>query len=238
MNVAEKRIDFAPVHCAVRSLFRSPVRASVSAIEETCADLLPEELAAVCRARSRRKYEFAAGRRIAKRLLRAFGVEHATIPMDADRCPIWPEGVVGSIAHCEDLCVVVAASTEDVAGLGVDVEPNEPIEPDLWPIVCTKRELDWLHRQPMVDRGRWARVIFCAKEAFYKSWFPRHRSVLDFRDVEIDVNAINHRFRVSWNESKTGVLSHQPLGLGRWVMRGGWVFAGAAPWREVGEIAA
>ena len=48
-----------------------------------------------------------------------------TIGWNADRSPIWPEGVVGCITHTRDYCAAVVARTDGphaLRGIGVDIE--------------------------------------------------------------------------------------------------------------------
>src|SRR4051812_2128234 len=61
--------------------------------------LFSEELEVVSRAVAKRKREFALGRMCAHRALSALGVPACGLPMAADRSPVWPSGIVGSITH-------------------------------------------------------------------------------------------------------------------------------------------
>ncbi len=209
----------------VDDLFEPPVLAVVSRLNEEPTHLPPEEQCFVARASRNRRMEFATGRQCARWLLRRLGVDAPALQADSDRCPIWPAGTVGSIAHADDLCIVAAAPSALVAGVGVDVEPDEELERDLWPIVCTGQEREWLDTQPVSLQGRLVRLLFCAKEAVYKCWFPRARRFLSFQEVGIRLDLPQGRFRAE--------LSHAamiPNGVGQWVGRwlisGRWVFAG------------
>ena len=79
----------------------------------------------------------------------------ATPPLpDASGAPRWPAGVTGSVSHSGSLCVVVVATRERVRGVGVDVEPAEPLERELWPEICTGGERSWLEAQSESERDR------------------------------------------------------------------------------------
>ncbi|MBX3712888.1 MAG: 4'-phosphopantetheinyl transferase superfamily protein [Lysobacter sp.] len=149
------------------------------------AVLAAEELQQVARAVPKRRLEFAAGRQLARRLLDDMGQGIEALPGDADRVPRWPQAVVGSITHCRSLCAVAVAPRTLSAGIGLDVEPAEPMKPELLPQILRESEFarlrDWPHRW----RDLAGILTFSAKEALYKSIYPAHRVFLDFQDVEL-----------------------------------------------------
>ena len=125
----------------------------------------------------RRLTEFAAGRTAARRAMAALGVPMATIPMGEDRAPIWPQGVVGSISHCAGACMAVAGRPSDFAGIGLDLEPAQPLARDLWPTILRPEEV--------AADGLDALRIFVAKEAAYKAQYPLSRQLFDFQALNI-----------------------------------------------------
>jgi 4'-phosphopantetheinyl transferase EntD len=169
--------------------------------DEDPQGLWPEERALVARAVPSRRREFAAGRACARRLLAELGFAPAPLVAGPGRRPKWPPGAVGSIAHDRAVCAVAVARTDSRSSLGVDVEPDEPLEEDAWGTICTRRELDRLAREPAAGRGRAARFLFSAKECAYKCLDPFTPAPLDFRDVEIELDAGTGRFRVVVLES-------------------------------------
>src|SRR5947209_6322663 len=78
--------------------------------EARLSDLLPAESSTIVRAVDTRRNEFSAGRRLAHGLLCHLHVER-TFPLlnGPDRAPMWPPGVVGTIAHGGGLAVVAVA---------------------------------------------------------------------------------------------------------------------------------
>ena len=88
--------------------------------------LHPEEAACVRRSVEKRRLEFSAGRFCARMALSQLGVHDFSLLPDADRVPLWPPGVVGSISHCSGLAVAAVARSESVKSIGVDVEPPPP----------------------------------------------------------------------------------------------------------------
>lgn len=135
------------------------------------------EEAVVARAVAKRRREFRSGRHLAHAVLRDLETPAAAIPKGAAGMPVWPEGVVGSIAHCDDLAVAVAGRRGRLAGVGVDVEGAEPLDPALDRIILGPAQ----HRHAVL----WPKTVFCAKEAFYKAVYPSVGRVLDFADAAV-----------------------------------------------------
>lgn len=164
---------------ALTRLFPAGVAVSVVGIGGEPPALLPEEQAAVAGAVPARVAEFAAGRLAARRALAALGHPPAAIPAGADRAPLWPVGLAGSISHAAG---VAAAAVRVGRPLGLDLEEDAPLEPDLWPLICDPAELAAL---PETDRGRAARLVFSAKEAIYKAQYPLTGRLIGFDAVSV-----------------------------------------------------
>lgn len=138
-------------------------------------------------ARPQRLQEFRAGRGAARRALAELGAAAIAIPMGADRAPIWPQGFVGSISHCEGLCLALAATVGQVRGLGLDVEPLRDLPEELWETVLRPEELVMLHRMEPSRRGGAALSCFVAKEAVYKAQYPISKRLFDFQTIGISI---------------------------------------------------
>jgi len=95
------------------------------AVQRTSAasisDLFLEEKQAVDRAVPKRQREFAAGRMAARQAMAQIGKTPAPIPVNTDRSPHWPEGVVGSISHSLEIAVAVVASVLLLAAVMSDL---------------------------------------------------------------------------------------------------------------------
>jgi 4'-phosphopantetheinyl transferase EntD len=184
----------APGADPCQSLF-PPGAVVVSASEPADpARLDPAERAALRKASPKRLREFATGRGCAREALARLGVHGFPLLNDAQRAPIWPEGFVGSITHCAGYCGVVVASREIARSVGLDAEAAAPLEPALAERICTPDELRRLGALPATPGLDWAKLTFSAKESFYKCYFPLARTVLGFRDVEIEFAAADARF--------------------------------------------
>lgn len=180
----------------ISGLFPGEVGHAAMAIGTAPAPL-PAEAPAVARAIPRRVAEFAAGRAAARAALAAAGLPRAAIPMGQDRAPIWPEGATGSITHSRDYALAVAAPAARFRGLGLDVEPDQPLPHDVLDEICDSDECAWIAGQ--VQPLRWARLIFVAKEAAYKCQYPASRTLFGFEAMTVRVDpgsgTLTARFR-------------------------------------------
>ena len=152
-------------------------------------ELFPEEEASLGAAVDKRRREFVTGRACARQALERLGFGPVPIASGEHGEPIWPQGVVGSITHCAGYRACAVAPASEVWSLGIDAEPNEPLGEQIFDAISSARErrrLAGLGGEVALDR-----VLFCAKEAIYKTWFPLMRTMLDFDEVDmlIDVGA-------------------------------------------------
>ena len=150
--------------------------------------MFPEEAAEIAGASAERRREFATVRGCARNALRQAGLPAAPILPDSDRAPRWPAGVVGSLTHCVGYRAAAVAGADDCAGVGIDAEPHAPLPGDVLDLVLRDEERARL--VGLADAGpdvHWDRVVFCAKEAAYKAWFPLTRRWLGFADVSTTV---------------------------------------------------
>jgi 4'-phosphopantetheinyl transferase EntD len=171
------------------SLIATLVPASASA--EVFSDvpestMFSDEAAAVAGAGAERRREFGTVRWCARKALRQLGVPAVSILPDEDRAPRWPVGVVGSMTHCAGYRAAVVARSGELRGVGIDAEPHAPLPADVFDFVLRDDERAPLRALADADPvPHWDRVVFCAKEAVYKAWFPLTGRWLDFEDVSI-----------------------------------------------------
>lgn len=157
--------------------------------EASTSALLPEEAAATREWAPQRQLQFAAGRLCARRALAQLGYSAAPIPFDAEGAPVWPCGVVGSISHKRQHCIVVVARPSAARSIGIDLERDvaEPdvVETEIVRRVCgtesERRQLKTLRRVTNSP----GTLFLSAKEAFFKFQFPLTRANLDWTDVEV-----------------------------------------------------
>jgi 4'-phosphopantetheinyl transferase EntD len=180
----------------IDTLFGDPVVTVTATPAMFSGALLPEEAACVERAVAKRRREFTAGRLCAREALAKLGVHGFPLVVGEARVPVWPQDVVGSITHCAGYCGVAVARRGPVLGLGLDVERAEALEPELLARIATAEERRRLADLPAREGSPdWGKLTFCAKESFYKCYFPLARAFLGFQDVEIAFEAEARRFR-------------------------------------------
>jgi 4'-phosphopantetheinyl transferase EntD len=198
-----------------------------------CGDdawLLPAEASLVGRAVPKRRQEFAAGRLCARRALAEFGISDFPVLTAADRQPIWPDSVVGSITHTAGFCAAVIALRRDIAAIGVDSEVVGDVNVEIWPRICVPAETAWLRSLPAAEHPAAAALIFSAKEAFYKCQYPLVREPLNFHDVRIEVEwgAAGGTYRThAMRAIRIGTRTALPM-AGRYLYHQGWVTSGMA----------
>jgi 4'-phosphopantetheinyl transferase EntD len=144
--------------------------------------LLPEEARAFERSAARVRRASGAARIVARSLLHRLGHEMTALPKSSGGAPIWPKGLLGSLAHDSQVAVAAVGCSDRLAGIGIDVEPAEILSVDLLHIVTTPRERANIESDPY--RGR---SFFAAKEAAYKAVYPLDQTLLGHHDVEVDL---------------------------------------------------
>jgi 4'-phosphopantetheinyl transferase EntD len=144
--------------------------------------LLPEEASAFERSAVRVRRASGAARIVARALLHRLGHEMTALPKSPGGAPIWPKGIRGSLAHDARVAVAAVGTSENLEGVGIDVEPAESLSADLLHLVTTPRERARIESDPY--RGR---LFFVAKEAVYKAVYPLDYAFLDHHDIEVDL---------------------------------------------------
>jgi 4'-phosphopantetheinyl transferase EntD len=147
------------------------------------------EAAAVAIAVAERRREFGTVRYCARKALRQIGIPAVPILPDVDRAPRWPVGVVGSMTHCAGYRAAAVARSGELCGLGIDAEPHAAVPGEALDLVLRDDErARLLGLADAYPDLHWDRILFCAKEAVYKAWFPLTRRWLDFADVSTTVH--------------------------------------------------
>jgi 4'-phosphopantetheinyl transferase EntD len=122
-----------------------------------------------------------AARIVARELLATIGCGGIAIPKHASGAPIWPRGIVGSLAHDNRVAIAALALGCDFCALGIDIEPAETLPAEVTDLVATPRERQMVRADPYLGR-----LLFVAKEAVYKALYPLDHTFLDHQDIEID----------------------------------------------------
>ncbi|MBU2959494.1 4'-phosphopantetheinyl transferase superfamily protein [Citreicella sp. C3M06] len=171
---------------------------AVASASDIPGALFEQERAAMRRAVPSRIAEFTGGRVAARAAMAQLGLPPRAIPMQGDRAPHWPSGVVGSISHGGGLCVAVVARAGLWRGIGVDIEPDVDMHPDLIPEIASPSELETLSLPP----ERAALRIFSAKESAFKAQYPITGATFGFDALRADL-------------PNSRMVMHHDIGLGQ-----------------------
>ncbi len=144
---------------------------------------LPAEEPLVARSVAKRRNEFVTVRHCARLALAELGVPPVPILKGDKGEPCWPTGVVGSLTHCEGYRGAVVAPSTEVRSVGIDAEPHDVLPNGVLGAISLDAERDALAGLP--TDLHWDRILFCAKEATYKAWYPLTHRWLGFEDAHI-----------------------------------------------------
>ncbi len=190
---------------------------------------LPAERAVIAHAVPSRRGAYLVVRDCARVALDELGLPPAVIGSGPQREPHWPPGVVGSLTHCAGYQAAAVARAEQVRSLGIDAEPHEALPPGVLDLVALPEE-----RAALTGLGSGVhgdRLLFCAKEAVYKAWFPLTGEWLGFEEagVRFETTALDPaggRFSARLLRPAP-VIEGTQLGCfsGWWLVAGGLVLA-------------
>ncbi len=150
--------------------------------------LFPEEEACIAKAVQKRRREFTTVRDCARRALGQLGLAPAPILPGVRGAPVWPDGVVGSMTHCDGYRGAALARSAEIATIGVDAEPHAPLPEGVLGAIALPgertRTAALAADQPTIW---WDRLLFSAKESVYKAWFPLTGRWLGFDEADIEL---------------------------------------------------
>ena len=151
--------------------------------------LYPEEEAVIARAVEKRRREFIAVRACARLAMEKLGTAPQPVLPGERGAPRWPDGLVGSMTHCDGYCAAALVRAEELASLGIDAEPHDRLPDGVLDAVALPTEQTRLRD---LARSRssvhWDRLLFSAKESVYKTWFPLTGKWLDFLEADIEID--------------------------------------------------
>lgn len=185
----------------------------------------PKELA---NATAKRHCEFIAGRYCAKQAIKKLyqppnNISETQVPIQPDRSPLWPQGIVGSISHSNNQAMAVVGKVPSYAGLGIDCETllTDSAAQEIADLV-----LQPLERELFLDRqlgvGFLVTLAFSAKESLFKALSPSVTTIKSFHDFAIqNISAdkitllASQRLNNNWPTRKTFSIDYikQPESL-------------------------
>jgi len=185
--------------------------------------MFSSEAAIVANAAAQRRREFGTVRYCARQALRKIGVPAVPILPDTNGAPRWPVGVVGSLTHCRGYRAAVVARSPSLRGVGIDAEVHAGLPSAVPDLILRDEERAQLRN--MADTypyWHWDTILFCAKEALFKAWFPITRRWLDFLDVSVTVHPDGTFLAFVHTSLVAGI---GPVFAGRWVVGSGLIVA-------------
>jgi 4'-phosphopantetheinyl transferase EntD len=163
----------------------------VERIDEREESLMTEELSLASDMRPRRRQEFTAGRRVARRALTVLGEANAPVLIGSGGEPLWPLRVAGSLSHTATHAAALVSRGPRYASVGIDLDDHRLVGEAAAADLMTEEEIavvvthGWAH-----DRLLAQNAVFCAKEALFKCQYPLTRKAdLDFDDVRLVISA-------------------------------------------------
>ena len=144
---------------------------------------LPEEEPLIAKSVAKRRNEFITVRYCARQALGELGLAPVPILKGDKGQPCWPDGVVGSLTHCEGYRGAAVGRQDEVRSVGIDAEPHGVLPKGVLDAISLPAERAELQALP--TGLHWDRILFCAKEATYKAWYPVTRRWLGFEDAHI-----------------------------------------------------
>ncbi|GLB62364.1 4'-phosphopantetheinyl transferase [Dietzia sp. NCCP-2495] len=202
------------------------------------AALYPAEAELIAKAVATRRADFAWARACAREAMTRLGVPAGPVVRGGRGMPVWPPGVVGTLTHTNGLRAAALGSADRVRSVGLDVEPHAPLADGVLGVVSLPEEAEWVRavgaEMPSVH---WDTLLFTAKEATYKAWYPLTRRWLGFEDAHITLVPDRDDDKGDDDTVVTGVLRSRILVdpsaadggpdlvelVGRWVVRDGFV---------------
>ena len=144
---------------------------------------LPEEEPLIAKAVDKRRNEFVTVRHCARLALQQLGLPPVPILKGDKGEPCWPDGVVGSLTHTQGYRGAVVGRSSGVRSVGIDAEPHGVLPDGVLNAISLPAERYEISALP--GGLHWDRILFCAKEATYKAWFPLTQRWLGFEDAHI-----------------------------------------------------
>ena len=191
--------------------------------ETTGEILLPEEEKIMAHAVEPRRREYAAVRSCARACLGRLGYGPVPILPGLGGAPTWPAGVLGSMTHCTGYAAAAVAPCPQISAVGIDAEPDAPLPDGVLDLIATAAERDRLTAtRPETDGPNWDRLLFSAKEAVYKAWFPLVGEWLDHQEAEISFDRQQGIFTAQLSRDGL-IIDHRQIHRlhGRWIRKRG-----------------
>lgn len=140
-----------------------------------------------------------------------YNITRSEILSDIYGKPVWPEGIIGSLSHCEGCVGAAIAHTYYYRSIGIDIEENYFLPIEIIHFSLFDNEIKTIsmlkNSNPTVA---WDRLFFSAKEAVYKAISYAENTAIPFTDIEISLLPIR-KFRLKSIRSSYGTPVNGPI---------------------------
>lgn len=150
--------------------------------------LIGDEVLAIEQEGAARAREFCAGRAAAHAAMEQLGHAPRPVLLGDGQGPVWPPGLTGSISHSSRDSLAVVSDDPEILALGLKIGPATALESSSWPEICTIREMHWLASLGPSQRGHFAMLMKCVKEAVYKAQFQITGTAITYHDTEVNID--------------------------------------------------
>ncbi|QIS14304.1 4'-phosphopantetheinyl transferase Npt [Nocardia arthritidis] len=143
----------------------------------------PAEEHLIAKSVEKRRRDFIGARHCARLALEELGEPPVAIGKGERGAPVWPRGIVGSLTHCDGYRAAALAHRLRFRSIGIDAEPHGELPEGVLDSVSLPPEREWLRTN--TSGLHLDRLLFCAKEATFKAWWPLTTRWLGFEDAHI-----------------------------------------------------
>jgi 4'-phosphopantetheinyl transferase EntD len=122
------------------------------------------------------------------------------------------------------------ARTTDLATIGIDAEPHQPLPEGLVEKVAGVEERNGLAELKRAEpEVAWDRLLFSAKEALYKAWYPLAQRWLGFEDAVLTIDPVERTFSARLLVPGPRLAGEELRGFdGRWLVAEGLILSAIA----------
>ncbi len=139
---------------------------------------------------TKRKADFVTGRYCLRQCTGILGY-NGDILIGERGMPVLPPHIAASVSHSRSLCGAVAGPKNSYLSLGIDIETAGRVNKDLWHLLFTASEQEYLDSLSPEEQQLQSTVFFSLKEAYYKCQYPLTGTYLDFTEVAVIVKNQN-----------------------------------------------
>lgn len=137
------------------------------------------------RAVKKRRAEYLASRYCLQQALAHWGIPSFLLRNGADRAPIWPPGIRGSLSHThQQICALLTRRQDRLLGVDCEQMMTEQVARETHAMLITAAEKARLE-QCHVPFTTALTVAFSLKESLYKALYPQVLKFMDFSAAEV-----------------------------------------------------